>query len=197
VLPDRATAQARQREADRLQILTKTPLASVKAKVGTVTRQGPNKPRVVLLHRLAQVPRGWTSCFRHGASKATFDYLRRFAWRRGADAAGPEIPPRGLEVDYRGPHVDVVGGDRGDREEVVAFGERGLRRAGCDHDEVGVVERAGRVPAGADEEVDVGGLVLRGEGVEQVTDPHPGAGPRPAIRRGVGARGSCARRPAG
>ncbi len=26
--------------------------------------------------------RGWTAYFRHGVSKATFDYLRAFVWRR-------------------------------------------------------------------------------------------------------------------
>ncbi len=61
---------------------TKTALASVKAKVRTVTRQGRNQPLAALLHRLAPVLRGWTSYFRHGVSKASFDYLRRFTWRR-------------------------------------------------------------------------------------------------------------------
>src|SRR4051794_37842814 len=61
---------------------TKTALCSVKAKVRTATQQGLNKPLAVLLHRLAPVLRGWTGYFRHGVSKATFDYLRRFTWRR-------------------------------------------------------------------------------------------------------------------
>ena len=61
---------------------TKTALASVKAKVRTVTQQGLNKPLAVLLHRLALLLRGWPNYFRHGVSKATFDYLRRFTWRR-------------------------------------------------------------------------------------------------------------------
>jgi RNA-directed DNA polymerase len=61
---------------------TKAALCSVKAKVRTVTQQGLNKPLAVLLHRLAPVLRGWTNYFRHGVSKATFDYLRRFTWRR-------------------------------------------------------------------------------------------------------------------
>jgi RNA-directed DNA polymerase len=50
--------------------------------VRTVTQQGLNKPLAALLHRLAPVLRGWTNYFRHGVSKATFDYLRRFTWRR-------------------------------------------------------------------------------------------------------------------
>jgi RNA-directed DNA polymerase len=61
---------------------TKTALCSVKAKVRTVTRQGLNQPLAVLLNRLAPILRGWTNYFRHGVSKATFDYLRRFTWRR-------------------------------------------------------------------------------------------------------------------
>jgi RNA-directed DNA polymerase len=61
---------------------TKTALCSVKAKVRTATQQGLNKPLAVLLYRLAPVLRGWTNYFRHGVSKATFDYLRRFTWRR-------------------------------------------------------------------------------------------------------------------
>jgi RNA-directed DNA polymerase len=61
---------------------TKTALCSVKAKVRAVTQQGLNKPLAVLLFRLAPVLRGWTNYFRHGVSKATFDYLRRFTWRR-------------------------------------------------------------------------------------------------------------------
>jgi RNA-directed DNA polymerase len=61
---------------------TKTALASVKAKVRTVTRQGLNQPLAALLDRLAPILRGWANYFRHGVSKATFDYLRRFTWRR-------------------------------------------------------------------------------------------------------------------
>ena len=61
---------------------TKTALCSVKAKVRTVTRQGLNQPLAVLLARLAPILRGWANYFRHGVSKATFDYLRRFTWRR-------------------------------------------------------------------------------------------------------------------
>jgi len=61
---------------------TKAALYSVKAKVRAVTRQGLNQPLAVLLARLAPILRGWTNYFRHGVSKATFDYLRRFTWRR-------------------------------------------------------------------------------------------------------------------
>ena len=61
---------------------TKKALASVKATVRTVTRQGLHQPLAVLLYRLAPILRGWTNYFRYGVSKATFDYLRRFTWRR-------------------------------------------------------------------------------------------------------------------
>src|SRR4051794_6103161 len=61
---------------------TKSALCSVKAKVRTATQQGLNKPLAVLLYRLALVLRGWANYFRHGVSKASFDYLRRFTWRR-------------------------------------------------------------------------------------------------------------------
>ena len=34
------------------------------------------------MNRLNPVLRGWTNFFRHGVSKATFNYLRAFTWRR-------------------------------------------------------------------------------------------------------------------
>ena len=40
---------------------TKAALASVKAKVRTISQQGLNKPLAVLLHRLGWVLRGWTN----------------------------------------------------------------------------------------------------------------------------------------
>ncbi len=55
---------------------------SVKAKVRTATRHGLHQSLAVLLYRLAPILWGWTTYFRHGVSKATFDYLRRFTWRR-------------------------------------------------------------------------------------------------------------------
>jgi RNA-directed DNA polymerase len=60
----------------------KAALCSVKAKVRAATRQGLNQPLAVLLYRLAPILRGWANYFRYGVSKATFDYLRRFTWRR-------------------------------------------------------------------------------------------------------------------
>src|SRR5574342_628101 len=57
-------------------------LATVKAKVRTITTQGTNKPLADLLDQLNPVLRGWASYFRHGCSKATFSYLHQFTWRR-------------------------------------------------------------------------------------------------------------------
>ena len=61
---------------------SKKALASIKAKVRSMTRGATNQSLAVLLHRLNPVLRGWTNYFRHGVSKATFDYLRAFTWRR-------------------------------------------------------------------------------------------------------------------
>ena len=61
---------------------TKAALATVKAKVRTLTRGATDQSLAVLLHRLNPVLRGWTAYFRHGVSKATFNYLRAFVWRR-------------------------------------------------------------------------------------------------------------------
>jgi RNA-directed DNA polymerase len=61
---------------------SKKALASIKAKVKAITRQGTNNPLFVLLRRLNSVLRGWTNYFRHGVSKATFAYLHSYSWRR-------------------------------------------------------------------------------------------------------------------
>lgn len=60
----------------------KKALASIVDKVRRLTRWGTNPSLEVLLHRLNPVLRGWTNYFRHGVSKATFNYLRAFVWRR-------------------------------------------------------------------------------------------------------------------
>jgi RNA-directed DNA polymerase len=57
-------------------------LASIKAKVKAITRQGTNHPLSDLLGRLNGVLRGWTNYFRHGVSKATFAYVHQFTWLR-------------------------------------------------------------------------------------------------------------------
>lgn len=61
---------------------TKAALATVKAKVRALTRGATDQSLSILLHRLNPVLRGWTAYFRHGVSKATFNYLRAFVWRR-------------------------------------------------------------------------------------------------------------------
>lgn len=61
---------------------SKEALASVMEKVRALTRRGTNPSLAVLLYRLGPVLRGWTNYFRHGVSKATFNYLRAFVWQR-------------------------------------------------------------------------------------------------------------------
>ena len=61
---------------------SKKSLASIKAKVKAITRQGTNHPLSELLRRLNPVLRGWTNYFRHGVSKSTFGYLHQFTWLR-------------------------------------------------------------------------------------------------------------------
>ncbi|WP_455410039.1 group II intron maturase-specific domain-containing protein [Streptomyces hiroshimensis] len=52
------------------------------AKVKKLCWQDVNLPLDVLLHQLNQVLRGWTTYFKHGSSKATFSYLRAYAWKQ-------------------------------------------------------------------------------------------------------------------
>jgi RNA-directed DNA polymerase len=61
---------------------TKKALASIKAKVKTITKQGTNNPLSDLLRQLNGVLRGWTTYFRHAVSKATFGYVHQFTWQR-------------------------------------------------------------------------------------------------------------------
>ena len=61
---------------------SKKALASVKAKVKAITRQGTNLPFTTLLRQLNLALRGWTTYFRHGVSKATFGYLGHYTWHR-------------------------------------------------------------------------------------------------------------------
>lgn len=60
----------------------KAALAAVKGKVRKLTQGTTNQSLQVLIHRLNPVLRGWTTYFRHGVSKRTFNYLRAFTWRR-------------------------------------------------------------------------------------------------------------------
>ena len=57
-------------------------VASVKAKVRTMTRGATNQPLAVLCYRMAPVLRGSANYFRHGVSKSTFDCISAFTWRR-------------------------------------------------------------------------------------------------------------------
>lgn len=61
---------------------SKKALASIMAKVKTLTRQGTNGPLSDLLRRLNAALQGWTTYFRHGASKQTFNYLSHYTWQR-------------------------------------------------------------------------------------------------------------------
>jgi RNA-directed DNA polymerase len=61
---------------------SKAALATIKAKVRTLTRGSTHQSLTVLIHRINRVVRGWTTFFRHGASKTTFKYLSAYLWRR-------------------------------------------------------------------------------------------------------------------
>jgi RNA-directed DNA polymerase len=60
----------------------KKALASIKAKVKAITKQGTNQPLSAVLRQLNGVLRGWTTYFRHGVSKTTFAYLHQYTWLR-------------------------------------------------------------------------------------------------------------------
>jgi RNA-directed DNA polymerase len=53
---------------------SKKALASIMAKIKTITRQGTEQPLSDLLRQINAALRGWTVYFRHGCSKQTFDY---------------------------------------------------------------------------------------------------------------------------
>jgi len=61
---------------------SKKSLGTVIDKVRSRTQGATNLSLADLLGRLNPVLRGWTNYFRHGVSKASFDYLGAFAWRR-------------------------------------------------------------------------------------------------------------------
>ncbi len=62
---------------------SKEAVQSVKRKVrGLTCRSSAPTPPWVLLKRINALLSGWARYFRHGVSKATFDYLYMFAWRR-------------------------------------------------------------------------------------------------------------------
>jgi RNA-directed DNA polymerase len=60
----------------------KKAVAALKAQVRAMTRTAYDQPLAILLHRLNRLLRGWASYFRHGVSKATFDYVGQFTWNR-------------------------------------------------------------------------------------------------------------------
>jgi RNA-directed DNA polymerase len=61
---------------------SKKVLASVTAKVRSLTRRAKHRTLADLLRRLNPVLRGWCNYFRHGVSARTFSYLDHFAfWR--------------------------------------------------------------------------------------------------------------------
>ncbi|MGW3572495.1 group II intron reverse transcriptase/maturase [Streptomyces sp. NPDC000941] len=61
---------------------SKRALNSIVGKVRELTRRNRHRTLADLLHRLAPVLRGWCNYFRHGVSKATFQYLDHFLWWR-------------------------------------------------------------------------------------------------------------------
>jgi RNA-directed DNA polymerase len=75
----------RQRGSDKRFVYTwpsKKALASIMAKVKAITKQGTSTPLSDLLRQLNSALRGWTTYFRHGVSKATFQYLGYYTWHR-------------------------------------------------------------------------------------------------------------------
>ncbi len=61
---------------------SKKSLASIKAKIRTLTRRNTHRTLADLLRRLNPAIRGWCTYFQHGVSKRTFSYVDHFAfWR--------------------------------------------------------------------------------------------------------------------
>lgn len=60
----------------------KNALKAVMAKVRKVTQRNASHDLAGLLRRVNAITRGWANYFKHGVSKATFNYLRRFTWLR-------------------------------------------------------------------------------------------------------------------
>ena len=94
---------------------SKTALADGQGQGAGADPRGTDQSLGILLHRLNPVLRGWTAYFRHGVSKATFNYLRAFTWRRVVVLAPPQAPPGQLEVASPAlPPRVVADGGRGD-----------------------------------------------------------------------------------
>jgi RNA-directed DNA polymerase len=60
----------------------KKALRSIKAKCKAICRINVSLPLAVLLHKLNNVLRGWTTYFRPGVSSRAFQYLRMVVWRQ-------------------------------------------------------------------------------------------------------------------
>jgi len=61
---------------------SKKALASVMAKVRSLTRRCKHRTLADLLRRMNPVLRGWCNYYRHGVSSRTFSYVDHFAWWR-------------------------------------------------------------------------------------------------------------------
>ncbi len=61
---------------------SKKALASVMAKVRSLTARAKHRTLADLLHSVNRVLRGWCNYFRHGVSARTFSYLDHFTWWR-------------------------------------------------------------------------------------------------------------------
>jgi RNA-directed DNA polymerase len=61
---------------------SKKALASIMAKIKTITKQGTDQPLADVLRQVNAALHGWAVYFRHGCSKQTFNYLARYAWLR-------------------------------------------------------------------------------------------------------------------
>ena len=75
----------RKRGTNKLVVYTwpsKKALASIMAKLKTLSKQGTNQSLADLLVQVNWALRGWTNYFRHGVSKATFHYLNHYTWLR-------------------------------------------------------------------------------------------------------------------
>ncbi|MFJ8794257.1 group II intron reverse transcriptase/maturase [Streptomyces sp. NPDC102462] len=61
---------------------SKKALTAVKEKVKKICRKSTHLSMAALLHQLNPVLRGWTTYFRPGVSKTTFQYLGHYTWTR-------------------------------------------------------------------------------------------------------------------
>ena len=61
---------------------SKKALASIMAKIKTITKQGTDQPLSIVLRQINSALHGWAVYFRHGCSKQTFNYLAHCAWLR-------------------------------------------------------------------------------------------------------------------